>query len=183
MKKILFIVGSFREKSYNKQLSKKALDLISDKAEVTYYDYTDLPLINEDTEFPTHPEVQRLWDTVNESDGVWIFTPEYNNSYPGHLKNLVDWLSRPYKPNDYSLGTAGKGSKFTVSSAGGGRAGQGAINKLEELIQIIGGEIQADSSVGVGLNESAFMTGKLSSDSDYEKDLEAQAKSFLEFLD
>lgn len=183
MKKILFIVGSFREKSFNRQLSEKALDLISDKAEVTYYDYTELPLINEDTEFPTHQEVQRLWDAVKESDGVWIFTPEYNNSYPGHLKNLVDWLSRPYEPNDYSLGTAAKDTKFTICSAGGGRAGRGSITKLEELIEIVGGKLLTGSSLGVGLNDSAFMTGELSSDSDYEKDLEAQVNSFLEFID
>ena len=182
MKKILFIVGSFRENSFNKQLSKKALDLLKDRADVTYYDYANLPLINEDTEFPTHPEVKKLWDAVNGSDGVWIFSPEYNASYPGHLKNLLDWLSRPYEPNDYSFGTAAKDTKFAISSAGGGRAGQACIDNLSELINTIGGKLLPDSNLGVQLNQSAFMTDTISSDSYYEKDLEKQVNSFLDFI-
>ena len=52
MKKILFIVGSLREGSFNRQLAREAEQMIGARAEVTYLDYSDVPLINQDIEFP-----------------------------------------------------------------------------------------------------------------------------------
>ena len=51
MKKILFIVGSLREGSFNRQLAREAEQMIGTRAEVTYLDYKDVPLINQDIEF------------------------------------------------------------------------------------------------------------------------------------
>ena len=39
--------------------------------------------------------VTALKDRVIASDGVLLFTPEYNNGIPGVFKNAIDWLSRP----------------------------------------------------------------------------------------
>ena len=47
--------------------------------------------------------VARVRREVVGSDGVWFFTPEYNYSYPGLLKNLLDWLSRPLVKGDKIL--------------------------------------------------------------------------------
>jgi NAD(P)H-dependent FMN reductase len=30
------------------------------------------------------------------ADAVLVVTPEYNGTIPGGLKNVIDWLSRPY---------------------------------------------------------------------------------------
>jgi chromate reductase len=38
--------------------------------------------------------VQHLRQAVARSDGLLIATPEYNHSFPGVLKNVIDWLSR-----------------------------------------------------------------------------------------
>ena len=60
MKKILFIVGSLREGSFNRQLAREAEQMIGARAEVTYLDYKDVPLMNQDIEFPEPESVGRL---------------------------------------------------------------------------------------------------------------------------
>ncbi len=36
---------------------------------------------------------------VANADAVLFATPEYNASIPGHLKNAIDWISRPVATN------------------------------------------------------------------------------------
>ena len=60
MKKILFIIGSLRKESFNRQLALEAEKMIGTQAEVTYLDYSDVPLINQDIEFPEPETVSRL---------------------------------------------------------------------------------------------------------------------------
>ena len=112
MKKILFIIGSLRKESFNRQLALEAEKMIGTQAEVTYLDYSDVPLINQDIEFPEPEAVGRLRATVKEADGIWVFSPEYNFSYPGHVKNLFDWLSRPLVAGDYETPTVINGKKL-----------------------------------------------------------------------
>lgn len=97
MKKVLMIVASMREKSFNMQLARLAADALRGKAEVSFLNYANIPYMNQDIEFPTPEEILRVRGKVSKADGIWIFTPEYNYSYPGVLKNLLDWLSRPTK--------------------------------------------------------------------------------------
>ena len=109
MKKILFIIGSLRAKSFNRQVANVAKEIIGSRAEVEELDYSDLPLLNQDIEQPEPEVVARIRKAVAEADGLWIFTPEYNMSYPGHLKNLLDWMSRPVKFMDVLIHASFKG--------------------------------------------------------------------------
>ena len=84
-----FIVGSLRKDSFNRQLAKEAENYLAGKAEITHLDYTDVPFVNQDIEYPAPAAVIQLRETVAKADGIWIFTPEYNFSYPGHLKNVL----------------------------------------------------------------------------------------------
>lgn len=93
--RILAIVGSLRSKSYNLQLAQLAKEIVGDEAVFEILDYHDIPLLNQDYEYPAPDVVQRVRDAVTAADGIWFFTPEYNHSVPGVLKNLIDWLSRP----------------------------------------------------------------------------------------
>ena len=47
MKKILFISGSLRKESFNKQLLEMAAQRLSSDFECTFLDYSDLPLLNQ----------------------------------------------------------------------------------------------------------------------------------------
>ena len=75
MKKILFIVGSLRKDSFNRQLAQEAEKNLAGLAEVTYLDYTDVPFLNQDIEYPAPAAVAKLRETVANADGLWIFTP------------------------------------------------------------------------------------------------------------
>ena len=93
--KITAIVGSLRKDSFNRQLALAAKDIIGAEADFEMLEYSDVPLFNGDIEYPPPQAVARVREIVKASDGIWFFTPEYNHSLPGVLKNLIDWLSRP----------------------------------------------------------------------------------------
>ena len=93
--KILAIVGSLRKESYNKQLALAVKDFLGDRVAFELLDYHDVPLMNQDIEYPAPEAVTRVRNKVKSADGIWFFTPEYNHFFSGVLKNLIDWLSRP----------------------------------------------------------------------------------------
>jgi chromate reductase len=96
--KILAVVGSLRKGSFNRQLALAAQAAVGDQAGFELLEFADVPMMNEDIEFPMPPAVARVREKVRAADGVWFFTPEYNHFFPGVLKNLLDWLSR--QPDD-----------------------------------------------------------------------------------
>ena len=48
---------------------------------------------------PRAVSVARLNAAIANADAVLFSTPEYNASIPGHLKNAIDWISRPVATN------------------------------------------------------------------------------------
>ena len=92
--RIIAIVGSLRKDSYNRQLAVEAGRILGERVEFELLDYSDVPLFNQDIEYPAPDAVKRVREKVRSADGVWFFSPEYNHFFPGVLKNLIDWLSR-----------------------------------------------------------------------------------------
>ena len=137
MKRILFISGSLRKESFNRQLLEMAAQRLLSDFECTFLDYSDLPLLNQDEEFPAPAAVQRIRSLVASADALWIGSPEYNHSYSAALKNLIDWLSRPVEPGDYSS-AVGRGKLVAVSSVAGSSGGSFSIEKLVELMEMLG---------------------------------------------
>ena len=98
--KIAAVVGSLRKDSYNRQLALAARHMSGDAADFELLEYADVPLMNPDIEFPAPESVRRIREVIKSADGIWFFTPEYNHFFPGVLKNLIDWLSRPISKNE-----------------------------------------------------------------------------------
>ena len=181
MKKILFIIGSLRKDSFNRQLALEAEKMIGMQAKVTYLDYSDVPLINQDIEFPEPEAVGRLRATVKEADGIWVFTPEYNFSYPGHVKNLFDWLSRPLVAGDYETPTAINGKKVALTGAGGKMATAKCREKLTELLTLLKADVM-ELQTGVVLNLEAWTEGRMILSEEQIASLKAQTEAFLKFI-
>lgn len=160
MKKVLFIIGSLRAKSFNRQVANVAKEMIGDRAEVQELDYSDLPMLSQDIEHPELEVVARIRKAVSKADGLWIFTPEYNMSYPGHLKNLLDWLSRPVKPMDYGTPTCINGKRVAISGAGGKAATVNCRAKLTELLTFMKAEVLIEQ-VGIAVPAEAWGTDVL----------------------
>ena len=178
MKKILFIIGSLRTKSFNRQLAMMAKEIIGNRAEVYELDYSDLTLLNQDIEQPEPAAVARIRRTVSEADALWIFTPEYNSSYPGHLKNLLDWLSRPVIPLDYGGPTCINGKRVAVSGAGGKAATANCRAKLTELLTFIKADVLAEQT-GIAVPAEAWGTDVLTLTDEQKAHLSAQEDALV----
>jgi chromate reductase, NAD(P)H dehydrogenase (quinone) len=99
--RVLAISGSLRRGSHNTNLLRTAGELMPPPAELDIFDgLADIPPYNADDDGPfAPPAVKRLRDAFAAADAVLIATPEYNSSIPGHLKNALDWASRPFPDN------------------------------------------------------------------------------------
>ncbi len=105
--KVLAMPGSLRRGSYNRKLLVAAAACAPAGMSVDVVPHEVLaaiPPFNQDVEALGDPApVVRLRDAVRAADGLLISTPEYNQSIPGVLKNLIDWLSRP-RPDEVLIG-------------------------------------------------------------------------------
>ena len=182
MKKILMIVGSLRKNSFNHQLAKQVEAMIAGKAEVSYLHYADLPFMNQDIEFPAPESVARVRQAVQEADGIWIFSPEYNYQIPGVLKNLLDWLSRPLAPNDWERGSAVKGKPVTISGVAGRSGAAGVRKNLSVLLEVMSMKLIGGQGSGVSLDAEAFQSGVLNLSEENLAEIRRQAEAFLEAI-
>jgi chromate reductase len=93
---VLGIAGSLRAGSFNKALLRAAVELAPAGMTIEIFDIAPIPLYNADVEavgFP--PSVREFRKRIAAADALLIATPEYNYSFPGVLKNAIDWASRP----------------------------------------------------------------------------------------
>ena len=90
--KIIGIIGSLRKDSIHKQLFAEYQAMTEDLFELEQGTFAGLPVY--DGEDSDNPVVHKLQQQILDADGVIFFTPEYNYSVPGGLKNAIDWLSR-----------------------------------------------------------------------------------------
>ena len=229
MKHIVFIIGSLRKDSFNRQLAMVAESLLKDRFVISYLDFENIPYFNQDLEssivnsqqstdnsqcsksapeskssfhrsedgeleagcrcFADSPveaygrmSLSIIRQQILDCDGIWVFTPEYNRSYPGLLKNLFDWLSRPMDISNPTNATAVQGKKITVSGAGGNNKTASCREKLNELLRFIKMDVMTEPQTGIALGKEAWTNGEFKLTDDQLSELKTQAERFEEFL-
>ncbi len=182
MKKIVFIIGSLRKESFNRRLSRLAEEALLGRAEIVCVSPADVPLLNQDIEFPPPAGVLAVRRRILEADGVWIFSPEYNHSIPGGVKNLLDWLSRPMAPPPASGESCVQGKKVTVSGVGGRNKTAGMRLEMNDLLSFIGMDVFGAPGYGAALPAEAFATGRWVPDGETVEAIRDQAAAFWAVL-
>lgn len=93
MKKILALVGTNANFSYNRLLLKLMKKHFKQMADIEIYEISKLPAFSVDVPLEEQTEVWKLKQKVKAADGVIFSTPEYDHGIPAALKSAVEWLS------------------------------------------------------------------------------------------
>ncbi len=119
MTRLVGLAGSLRKGSLNKALLRAAAALVPEGTELVPAGIEGIPVYDGDLEAAEGipAAVAALKDLVAGSDGLILFTPEYNNSMPGAFKNAIDWMSRP--PADSARVFSGRPVAVVGASPGG----------------------------------------------------------------
>lgn len=179
--KILAIVGSLRKGSFNRQLAQAAKEIAGDRADFEILEYGDVPYMNEDIEFPAPDSVKRVREEVKSADGIWFFTPEYNHFFPGVLKNIIDWLSRPVSEKEPQVLNR---KPATVSGISLGMYGTGiAQDHLITLLNVLNMDVMNVPRVTIpNASELVDSEGRLSLPEKSLAFLKMQTDSFIDFV-
>ncbi len=134
--RILAVSGSLRRNSHNLAVVRAAAQLTPPTATVTVYqNLHEVPVFNEDLEAPGGDPsgVTGIRQALAGTDALLISTPEYNQSIPGVVKNLIDWLSR----GETNEGLAGRPVAITGATTGpwGTRIAQ---TQLRQMLASVG---------------------------------------------
>jgi len=159
--KIAVIVGSLRKESFNLKTAKEMMAMAPDSLSMELLDISGLPWFNEDLEENPPQEWVALREQIRDADGLLFFTPEYNRSVPGVLKNALDVGSRPYGENSWDGKPAG-----IVSVSIGAICGFGANHHLRQSLVFVNVPTMAQPEAYIGGAAELFDdNGKLTNDS------------------
>ena len=112
--KVAVVNGSLRKDSINKKLAQAIAKLAAGKLDLKLVDMSDLPLFNQDLEADYPAAAQRIKAEIAGADAVLFVTPEHTRPIPAAMKNVIDWVSRPYGTSKW----AGKPAAIVGTSGG-----------------------------------------------------------------
>jgi NAD(P)H-dependent FMN reductase len=128
-RKILTLVGGISRNSLNKKLFHAVEDLVPDDFEIITTNLEELPFFSQDLENDPPDKIVAYKELIREADAFLFISPEYNRSFPGVLKNGIDWGSRPYGQNLW------KNKPAAVMGASPGNIGTfGAQHHLRQVL-------------------------------------------------
>jgi chromate reductase len=129
--RVLGISGSLRRRSLNTRLLRAAARELPSGATLDIFDgLREIPPYDEDLEPERPAAVERFKEALAAADAVLIATPEYNGSFPGHLKNALDWASRPLAASPLR--------NLPVAVVGASTSSFGAVWAQDDLRRVLG---------------------------------------------
>lgn len=96
--KLVGIVGSNSEQSYNRLLLQYIQKNYVSLFELELLEIKDVPMFNQSDDQTKSAVIQNLNQKITEADGVIIATPEHNHTIPAALKSVLEWLSFKIHP-------------------------------------------------------------------------------------
>ncbi|WP_207872058.1 NADPH-dependent FMN reductase [Enterococcus sp. DIV2402] len=96
--KLVGIVGSNAELSYNRKLLTYIKKHFGNLFELEVLEIKDIPLFNQSDDQTNSAPIQKLSNKILQADGVIIATPEHNHTIPAALKSVLEWLSFKIHP-------------------------------------------------------------------------------------
>lgn len=182
LKNIAIVNGSLRKGSFNQSIVNYIKStLVSKGYSVTQIIIANLPLMNQDIEFPAPAAVSVIREEVKKADALWIVTPEYNGSVPAPLKNMLDWISRPVEQGIFGAPDFVSGKLVAISGAAGASAASLVMNELKGLLTRMAMN-PLDKMAGISIPTEAFQTGKLILSEEHKKLFDDQISTFLALL-
>lgn len=181
MTKFMAFAASHRAESLNRLLVEYVggeLKTLGAKVELVDYADFDMPVYNdakrESGKIPA--EAKKFRDRLQKTDGLIIASPEYNWSYPGSLKNIIDWVSH-FSPNPFAGKTA-----LLMSATPSKRGGIIGMQHLKVPLEAL--EVYVHPSLyALGEANHAFdKTGKLNSAAK-QKRLKSVLASYLAYTE
>ena len=135
MKTVAVLVGSLGKNSINAIFAKTLEKLADSRLAFDYLDIGALPHYNNDLWEAPPAAVTQFKAQVDNADAVLIVMPEFNRSFPGVIKNALDWGSRPWGKNSW----AGKPVSVvgTTPGATGTAAGQTHLRAVLPVFNMI----------------------------------------------
>src|SRR3954467_822182 len=124
---VAVIVGSLRKESFSRKIAKAIIAVAPPSLTFQFVEIGDLPLFSQDLEATPPQQWVTFRNKIKPFDAVLFFTPEYNRSVPGALKNAIDVASRPYGASVWNGKPAG-----IVSGSMGAIGGFGANHHLRQ---------------------------------------------------
>ena len=97
--KLVGIVGSNAEQSYNRQLLQFIARHFQSKFDFEVLEIKDVPMFDASNDQTDHEAIQYLNNKIKAADGVIIATPEHIRTTTPALKSTIEWLS--YKVNPF----------------------------------------------------------------------------------
>ncbi len=129
---VAIIVGSLRKGSFNRLLANAVIEMAPSELKMEIVEIGDLELYNQDLDEVHTAAWTAFRDKIRAADAVLFFTPEYNRSVPGVLKNAIDVGSRPY---GHSVWDRKPGAIVSVSP--GAIGGFGANHHLRQSLMFL----------------------------------------------